>query len=627
MLFRIFDSPKYPCQKMRKIKMNKSQMEMWYKNIFILFCLLTFVCESTFSQQATVKADTTHLYQKIENYSKRSKFTRFIYGLIFEPQIKNQKRIKKYNKQIHRPYSAFEGKIIRKINIETMDPFGYSIMDTISQLGFLSKTGNTLHIKTKHITIRNLLLIHQNQKFDSLLVKESERLVRSRGYIKDVTFFVQKTSRNSDSVDIFIREIDNWSLTPQFTASTTSSNTILITEENFLGTGHEFQDGFTKDISNGNNAFSTNYFVPNIRNTYISTTLHYEFDRFKNFNKSLVVDRPFYSPFAKWAGGVSFQGIHSVTVPLTLNYNTQDYWVGYAKRLFKGNTMEERTTKIISTARFLRIRFLEKPSELKDPFHHYANENFYLAGVGLSTRNYVQDKYIFKYGLTEDVPVGKVIGLTGGYQIKNNVKRLYLGAKVSTGNFYSWGYLSPSLEYETFFHASKAEEGLFTAKANYFTGLFEIWKWKMRQFIKPELTLGINRFPYDSLSLNDGYGLVGFKSTELSGTSRFLLSLQTQAYAPWNLIGFRFGPFLNFSLGVLGNEDHGFNHQRMYSQIGLGVLIKNENLIISTFQFSISFYPQIPGNGYNIFKTNSFQTTDFGFSGFEIGKPGSKVFQ
>ena len=60
----------------------------------------------------------------------------------------------------------------------------------------------------------------------------------------------------------------------------------------------------------------------------------------------------------------------------------------------------------------------------------------------------------------------------------------------------------------------------------------------------------------------------------------------------------------------------------MYSQIGLGVLIKNENLVFKTIQISISFFPLIPGTGQNIIKMNSFRTTDFGFRDFEIEKPG-----
>jgi hypothetical protein len=42
---------------------------------------------------------------------------------------------------------------------------------------------------------------------------------------------------------------------------------------------------------------------------------------------------------------------------------------------------------------------------------------------------------------------------------------------------------------------------------------------------------------------------------------------------------------------------------------------------MNTFQLSVAFYPSIPGNGNNILKMNSFKTTDFGFSDFEIGKP------
>jgi hypothetical protein len=270
---------------------------------------------------------------------------------------------------------------------------------------------------------------------------------------------------------------------------------------------------------------------------------------------------------------------------------------------------------------------VEKPDEIFDIKHLFSDENFYLAGIGVSVRNYVQDKYIFKYGITEDVPIGKVFGLTAGFQEKNNSGRLYLGARFSVGNYYPWGYLSSNFEYGTFFRSSRAEEGVFTAGMNYFTGLIEAGRWKFRQFVKPEVIIGINRFASDSLTLNDGFGIDGFHTTAIKGTSRLLFTFQTQSYAPWSVIGFRFGPFFSYSMGMLGDEAHGFKHSKMYSQIGVGLLIKNESLVLNTFQISLSFYPVIPDIGKNIFKTNSFSTNDFGFQDFEIGKPGPVVYR
>jgi len=78
---------------------------------------------------------------------------------------------------------------------------------------------------------------------------------------------------------------------------------------------------------------------------------------------------------------------------------------------------------------------------------------------------------------------------------------------------------------------------------------------------------------------------------------------------------------------MLGNAETGFKNNKVYSNIGIGVLIKNVHLILNTFQVSISFYPIIPGKGQNVFEMNSLQTTDFGFSDFEIGKPTPTVFQ
>jgi len=610
---------------------------MWFKEFIILLFVSLLLSESAFTQQSPAKKDSTTLYKDIESFSKRSKFTELMHRMFFKPVAPKKKvKNKGYKKLIQKPYSSFEGKTIRHINIETLDPFGYLVSDTnAAPKNFFLKTGNSLHVKSQQIAIRNLLLIRQNQLFDSLLVKESERLVRTRGYVHDVSFFVKSTSKNADSVDIFIRELDKWSLIPKFAISS-SRFTFNLTDKNFVGFGHESNNDFAWYNSTGDFAYKINYFVPNLSNTYINSTLHFSEDRNKNATRSFAVDRPFFSPFAKWAAGVNFKHFRkdslytkdSLFVLQRYKFNAQDYWAGIAIRIFKGNTENRRTTNFISAIRFSRIRYLEKPFEIFDPLHMFTNEDLYLASVGISTRKYVQDKYIFRFGITEDVPIGRVYNLTGGYQVKNNSGRFYLGMRFSVGNYHEWGYLSSNFEYGSFYHAGHAEQGVFSAGLNYFTGLIEIGKWRFRQFIKPQFTIGINRFTSsDSLTLNEGYGLDGFNSSILKGTSRLLFTLQTQLYAPWNLIGFRFGPYLIFSLGMLGDDITGFRNSKVYSQIGLGVLLKNEYLIFSTFQISIVFYPSIPGKGQNIFKVNSFKTTDFGFRDFEIGKPATTIYK
>ncbi len=610
---------------------------MWFKHILLLFIISSVTSDFAFPQQTPAKKDSTRLYKNIETFSKKGKFSGLMYSLVFKPVAANPAKKRKYRKLIVKPYSLFEGKVIRQINIETLDPFGYSIGDTLmSPQNLLAKTANNLHIKSLQITIRNLLLIRKNQRFDSLLVKESERLVRSRNYISDVSFFVKAVSEQSDSVDIFIRALDIWSAIPNGSVSA-SSITIGLTDQNFLGLGHTFQNEYHGNYSKGINSYTTNYTIPNIKNTYIGANLHFDILGQENFNRGFAINRPFFSPFAKWAAGVNFtqqfrldsiQTDNSIFIPQRIKFNVQDYWAGNARRLFSGNSEYDRTTNFISAVRFLRVHYLEKPAEWLDTLHRYFSENLLLASVGISSRKYVQDRYIFKFGITEDVPIGKAFSITGGYQEKNGTGRFYLGARVSVGDYLSWGYLSSNVEYGTFLKATHAQQGILSAGIIYFTGLMEIGKWKFRQFVKPQITIGMNLFSYDTLRMKDVRGLDGFNSSGLSGTGRILLTLQTQAYTPWNFIGFRFGPFLNFTLlNMLGDSSSSSKNNRMYSQIGVGVLIKNENLVLNAFQLSIAFYPKIPDIGQNVFKTNSFRTTDFGFRDFDIGKPGIVTFQ
>jgi hypothetical protein len=609
------------------------------QKISSIFFALMLINGLAFSQKLTIHKDSSNLYKDIQFFSGKNKLTKLIYPFIFKPTTDTVGRKENLEggsiTQVETLHHLYEGKIIRKITIETLGPFGYSINDTLaSPHHFLTKTGNKLHVKTKKLTIRNLLLIRKNTVFDSFLVKESERLIRSVGYIRDVSFVFKTITQSPDSVDICIRVMDNWSIIPQIGISATQLS-VNLRDYNFMGLGHEFKNNYTWSQPKAGNAYFINYRIPNIRNTYISSTFHYGTNEFRNYSQSFTVNRPFFSPIAKWAAGVSFVQefrqdsflMDDIFVYQDIKFNIQDYWAGWAFKKLKVSHVDNRTTNFISAIRFSRVRYLLKPNQLLDPEQIYANENLYLLSLGISKRKYVRDKFIFKYGITEDVPIGSVYNITSGFRNKNNRTSLYLGLRFSMGNYYRWGYLSSNFEYGSFFDSAMAKQGVCAASINYFTKLIEVGKWKIRQFVKPQFTIGIKRFVSDSLTLNDGFGLDGFNSLLLSGTKRAILTLQTQFYSPWKLIGFRFGPYITCSFGMLGSESLSLTRSKLYSQIGLGVLIKNENLVINTFQFSIAYYPNIPGHGTDIFKMNSFRSTNFGFKDFEIGKPAIVVFQ
>lgn len=601
----------------------------------LIFGILLFLCfQISFSQENKTKKDSSEVYKDIQAYSKKNKAMNFLHKLIFQPV--NPKK-KKEKKVVQQSYQKFEGKIIRNINIITLDPFGYSEIDSTKKpKSWLEKKGNIIHIKTRVFAIKNVLLIRKNKPLDSLLVKESLRLLRAQSYIGRVAIKTELISKNADSVDVSIRVLDNWSIIPNGALSSSNSN-INLSDHNIIGTGHTLNTEYQNRFSDGKKAYNIGYIIPTIKNTFIRTSLNYYIDLNDYYGKSINMDRPFYSPYTKWAGGIyldqkfrkdSLSDTNLIYAQQNFKYNSQDYWIGHAFQILKGNTENDRTTNLILSGRFLNIKYLETPTIAYDPIHFFSSEQFLLSGIGLSMRKFVVDKYVFKNGVPEDIPIGKIYGLTSGYQYKNNTGRFYLGSRFSFGNYFKFGFLSLNFEMGTFFNKSITEQTAFSFQANYFTHLISIGNWKLRQFVKPQLIIGINRQNSigDQLTINENYGIRGFNSA-VYGTQKMILTFQTQAYSTWNLYGFRLNPYLNYTIAMLGNSINGFRNSQAFSKIGFGFLINNDFLVFRTFQISLAYYPNIPGNGENIFKTNSFETSDFGLQDFGLGKPRDLIYK
>jgi hypothetical protein len=601
---------------------------MFIRNLFFFLVLLS--CQFSVAQDTTKTKEETKKYSKIQTYSNKHKFTKFIYKLIFEPVNKTSIKKNSFTKVRKTNFRTLEGKIIRNININTFDPFGYSANDsTDTPKNFFLRAGNSLHIKSKKFAIKNLLLLRENQPLDSLLFKESARLIRSQRYISELVMETNLVTK--DSVDISIRVLDSWSIVPEFDF-TNSKSTFSLNEKNFFGLGHEFFNSYSKNFSGIHDGFSTSYIIPNIRNMFIKTTLSYAIDFDQNYSKSLSIERPFYSTYTKWAGGLTLSqvfGNEITTSPTQViefkkyKANFHDYWGGHSMQIFKGNSEYQRSTNFFTTARFYNKNFIENPFIDVNNLGIYANEKLYLTSFGIASRNFVQDKYIFNFNIVEDIASGFSYSITGGFQNKNTVNRTYIGAKAALGNFFNFGYLGAHFEYGTFYNSSHLEESAAVIKAIYFTNLEEIGSWKFRQFFNPEFVIGMNRpnAISDKITLNGDTGINGFNSQLIFGTKKLLVNFQTQGYSPWKITGFRLNPYFRYTMGLIGDHNQGLFSSKLYSQIGVGFIISNDYLVFRSFQFSFSYYPNLPLDGGSLFKTNAIRTNDFGLENFGIAKP------
>ena len=604
---------------------------MTFSKLTAIILILLFCGQVSMSQKKDVKKDSLKIYKKIEVYANKNKINKFFYRLLFRSTNSNTNDDES-TIIINNGFKKHEGKIIREIRIETLDPFGYSSSNDLREpKENIEKIGNRLHIKTKKWTIQNSLLFKKNQPLDSLIAKESERLIRSQRYIRSVVIKPIEILNCKDSVDISIRVLDSWSLLPSGAISSSKGN-LEITERNVLGFGHEVENNFTREFNDGTTAENAKYTINNIKNTFIKSTFFYQNDLDNNTTRSAKIERPFFSPLTKNAAGVFFENkfyleelpdSNNIFSSQKISSQTQQFWIGHSFKILRGKSRDDRFTNLISSVGYKQLDYMKKPEQVFDSSNFFESEKLYLATIGINTRKFTQDKYLFNFGIIEDVPYGKVFAFTGGFQEKNYIKRAYFSGRIAYGNYFKFGYASANIEWGGFNSNGITEETTLRIEANYFTNLISIRNLKIRQFIKPTFVQGNNRLSSikDRVSFFDQNGISGFNNPLINGTKKVFTSFQTQTYVTGNWHGFHFSPFLNISIGALGDTNDKFFKDTLYSTFSIGALINNDYLVFNSFQISFSYYPSIPFEGNNVIKPNTLKNNDLSLPDFQIGEP------
>jgi hypothetical protein len=607
------------------------------KIILMTFCFF-FLSQFTYGQKGEekIKTDTLRIYHSIERFAKKKRLTYQLYKAVFNLPDSTKKKTSTVDAQ-PKPdyYERYGGKIVRDIIIQTLDPFGYRVRDTsVHPRSIIQKGGNFLHNCSSNFTVKNQLLIKKGEPLDPLKLKESERLVRQAQYVRDVMVTV-KPVKGTDSVDVYFREQDLWSIGMGVGISA-SKETVLFRDKNFAGLSHELEAYWYYYNDTKKNLVVGSYTVPYLRNTYITAKGYFSSDPGTYVN-GISVNRGFYSALTKWAWGVDylFHGFIDSTgvadaprIAYPLHYNDLDLWAGRSYPLSLSKSFEARSTKLITSARFLnRTYTMRLPADIDTSFLYF-NSRFYIGGVGITNRLYYRDYYIYRYGTPEDVPAGRIAEVLIGYQEGMNTGRMYAGGILGFGNHYNHlGYLSMTAGYGTFLRNSKPEQSVFNTTLGYFSDLLQVSEWRLRQFAKVQCVYGFNRKSGEEININDDNGIKGLESDMLTGTNKLVVSLQSLVYLPYRFIGFRFAPFIFLNFAMLGTESAPFIRNRLYQGYGIGLLIKNELLTINSFQISIGIYPFIRDADNSLFKYNPIKTYNFTFRDFDIQKPAEILYE
>jgi hypothetical protein len=207
------------------------------------------------------------------------------------------------------------------------------------------------------------------------------------------------------------------------------------------------------------------------------------------------------------------------------------------------------------------------------------------------------------------------------------VNRPYLGAEVSRGrNYDGFGYLSADIAYGTFFQTGDLVDGAMDLRLLYFTDLRTWGRWHFRQFFRFNAVYGFNKPSYVALDLN-GPQLYGFSSEVLTGTHKELFRSETAFYAPWSWLGFKVAPVILAGFGTIGEEGDAVFSGRINSAFSVGLLVRNENLLVNTFELSVGFYPYLPDSHGAGFRFNSFDSFSAGAWDFDFQEPAEVPFE
>ncbi len=540
------------------------------------------------------KVDKNLLYfDTLRQKANRKGFTRKLYDLVVISPLPVEN--KKISGSSQAAYLSYAGKRIKNINIVRLNVFGTNIDNPAIYNGNnFNSLLNRTHMNTNERIIRKNLLFSVGDTISPLTLSDNERILRGLPFIDDARIIVVPVSDQESDIIVVTKDI--YSLGAQYDYGGLKRGNLSVFEKNILGTGHELGIEMPFDSNLPNSPGIGGYYsINNIHKSFINMKVDY-LSGIGVTTYGINLSRKFVSAATRYAGGISLRqsytsvNFDTALIPFPLKYNLQDYWLARSFLISR-----ESVSRIIIGARYTNNNVFERPEILPETYYNLQRYRLYLGSIAYSVQKFYKTNLIYGYGRTEDIPYGALFRITAGREFNEYEARTYMGADISAGkSFPKLGYLYSSVGIASFFSGKQREQGLLDLKINYFSNLLNFGRYYMRNFINIGYTRGFDRYSDECIRFITTNGFTGFSNDSTKGTQRFTLSLESVLFSPANYHGFRFSFFGFSDFGFLSRSNQIIDKGFALTSVGLGLRVRNDNLLFNTLQIRLAFFPVAP---------------------------------
>lgn len=402
------------------------------------------------------------------------------------------------------------------------------------------RIANRIHVPTRESVLRRELLLAPGDPYDPLKALETERNLRSLGFVRHAS--VAQRRRADGSFGLTVRTQDSWTLSPRLSVGTEGGESSVvygISEGNLLGRGK--QVSFFNSSKGSDRRTEARYGDPRFLRTDARMLGHFaDTDRGGEYGFRLA--RPFFSHDSPWAAETSWARVAHDESLYASGGTASEFQHTYraarglgAGRIFHGASAVQRLGAgwRWETSRFTRLPAttggLPRDREMTGPLAVYA----------LIEPKYIKAVDMDRVKVVEDFNLGWELGVEGGplpEALGSDRDRWAMAASLQKGlglgedRFALVQAVADSRASDN----GRLENGVLTGSMNLF------WRtpFRYRQTLvaHAEYTATKNLDGERQLNLGGDTGLRGYKNNAFQGARTAIVNLEDRLFFDANLL-------------------------------------------------------------------------------------------